>query len=201
MFLSGVYPSNFTDYYNTAGYQAETVAQLRFEIIVAAVYLWDKMLSFRNDTLGFTTDPMEVSWVGLDQGASRRLLNPRTTCGGARFSPFDLYTLDPGPPILQTDTFRARTSLKLYLVMHCVCSAALDKECSQADDDSDWEDDVDVSSRPIAPLSRPLSPLTEPPLPRPMTPFSISPPGLAGAGSAQEGALFTSPALESRSAT
>jgi hypothetical protein len=89
----------------------------------------------------------------------------RTTRRGTQFSPFELDTIDIGPPIEQVDVIRSRFSIAPHIQealrladLRDAMLDEMDEGC--ADEDDEWEDEAPVASRAPTPLSRAPTPLS-----------------------------------------
>ncbi|KAJ7920509.1 hypothetical protein B0H13DRAFT_1867581 [Mycena leptocephala] len=88
-----------------------------------------------------------------------------TTRRGTQFSPFELDTIDIGPPIEQVDIIRSRFSIAPHIQealrladLRDTMLDEMDEGC--ADEDDEWEDEALVASRAPTPLSRAPTPLS-----------------------------------------
>ncbi|KAF8176397.1 hypothetical protein K438DRAFT_1770595 [Mycena galopus ATCC 62051] len=109
----------------------------------------------------------------------------RCTRSGAQFSAWELDLLEPlSDPLAPVQVFRARVSLEPRL-LEAIASAEARATAMDAlehahdgseGDDSEWEDEDVVSSRPPTPLARPPTPLPPPLYSRSPSPLSDPPP-------------------------
>ncbi|KAF8192033.1 hypothetical protein K438DRAFT_1762598 [Mycena galopus ATCC 62051] len=115
----------------------------------------------------------------------------RCTRSGAQFSAWELDLLEPlSDPLAPVQVFRARVSLEPRL-LEAIASAEARATAMDAlehahdgseGDDSEWEDEDVVSSRPPTPLARPPTPLPPPLYSRSPSPLSDPPPSPSCSG-------------------